>query len=68
MCCPFKPSLFFHLAGTIKGGTCFIELGMACEAVGLQERAMKIYKKVTAQNSDEAIRRQAKQLTFGFEA
>lgn len=56
------------IAGTITGGTCFIELGMASEANGQRDRAMQIYKKVSSQSSDEAIRRQAKQLMFGFEA
>ena len=46
----------------------FVEYAMALEASGDREKALGIYKKVASQNSDEAVRRQAKQLMFGFEA
>ena len=54
--------------GTLAGGGAFIELGMACEGAGDLKRAAAVYAKVASQCSDEALRRQAKQLLFGFEA
>ena len=54
--------------GTVVGGTAFIELGMALEASGKPQKALDIYQKLAKQTGDEAIRKQAKQLEFGFEA
>jgi len=63
-----EPVAGFLSFGTILGGTVFVEYAMALEASGDREKALGIYKKVASQNSDEAVRRQAKQLMFGFEA
>ena len=54
--------------GTVVGGTAFIELGMALEASGRPDKALDIYRKLIKQSGDEAIRKQAKQLEYGFEA
>ena len=54
--------------GTVVGGTALIELGMALEATGQPDKALSIYKKLVKQSGDEGIKKQAKQLEFGFEA
>lgn len=50
------------------GGRCYIELGMACEAAGNSKRAKEIYVQLEKINSDSSVKKQAKQLCFGFEA
>mmetsp|Transcript_6195 Transcript_6195/g.11601 ORF Transcript_6195/g.11601 Transcript_6195/m.11601 type:complete len:590 (+) Transcript_6195:2-1771(+) len=56
--------------GTLLGGTVYLEYGMALEACGGDKpgEAMNVYRRVASQNGDEVIRKQAKQLMFGFEA
>jgi hypothetical protein len=50
-----RPLLSF---GTITGGTCFLELGMALEACSRPKDALQLYQKLVAQTGDEGIRKQ----------
>ena len=59
------PPLQYISYGTILGGRCYIELGMACEASGDAQRAVEIYRQVELNNGDAGLKRQAKQLAFG---
>jgi hypothetical protein len=61
----------FLTYGTLRGGKCWLELAMACEALGdpvSLARAQEVYRKLASLSSDDDIRTQCRNLLFGFKA